>query len=338
MKSKIIAIFWAVIMIALGVVFLLQEAGMIDYHQLTGKIWVVIFAVFSGFFFLTYFLQGLREWYWLFPAFIFAALALIIGLSGTPLGEAINGAPVLLAITLPFLMAFLLEPRKAWWALIPAWVMLSLTLVILFKNSFSGNFIGAFVLYSIALPFLVVYLINRQHRWALIPFAILSVVGFIPLLGDLVSGETMGVIVMLLFSIPFFVVYFWSKTNWWALIPAGVFASVALVVLYSMFLQGVQYHNGFDPIGTALLLTGIGLTFGALWLRRAQQPTQWAKYPALALFGFAMLSLVLGQNLQLFWPVGLIAFGALILVLGLTRKSAAPVAPPEKVVEKGTKK
>jgi hypothetical protein len=326
MKSRITAIFWAVIMIAAGVLFLLQETGVIDYHQLPGTTWAVIFAVFSGFFFLTYFLQGVRAWGWLFPAVMCAALALIIGLSGTQLGDAISGAPVLLAIAIPFLVAFVLEPKKGWWALIPAWVMICLTLVVFFESSFSGNFIGAFVLYSIALPFLVVYLLDRTRRWALIPAASLAVLGTIPLLENFVSGETMGLVVMLLFSIPFFVVYLWSRNNWWALIPAGVFASVAVVILYTMFLQGIQSRRGFDPLGTAILLTGIGLTFGALWLRRATQPTDWAKVPALVLFSLAALSLVFGVNFDFYWPVALIIVGAVILVSGLIKKPVKPAA------------
>jgi hypothetical protein len=325
MKSRWITIFWALVMIAAGVVFMLREARVIDFDRFPPAFWAIGFAFLSGSFFLTYFLLGKRNWGWLFPATIFAALALIIGLSGTPLGDFISGAPIMLAVAIPFLVVFSFEPRKNWWALIPAWVMVCISLIILFEDRISGNFVGTFVLYSIALPFLVVYLMNRQHRWALIPFAALSVIGIIPLLEDFVDGEAMGVFVMFLFAIPFFVVYFWSKNNWWALIPAGVFASIALVVLYSMFLQGVQNRNGVDPLGTALLLTGIGLTFGGLWLRRAVHPTEWAKVPALLLLVLAMLTLVLGANFSLFWPVVLIAGGVIILLLGVLKKPVVDV-------------
>ena len=151
-----------------------------------------------------------------------------------PLGEALSGAPVLFAVAVPFLAAFFLAPKKNWWALIPAWVMLCLTCVVLFEDQISGNVIGSFVLYSIALLFLVAFLLDRTHRWALIPFEVLAVIGIIPLLEDLVNGEGMGLVVMLLFAVPFFVVYFWSKKKWWALIPVGVFSSVAMVVLHTL--------------------------------------------------------------------------------------------------------
>lgn len=327
MKSKWMAIFWAVVMIAAGVLFLLRETGVIQFERIPQNVGVIIFAVLSAFFFLTYFLEGVRNWGWLFPAFILASLALIIGLTGTSLGRTLSGAPVLLAVAIPFLVAFLFEPKKGWWALIPAWVMICLTLVVFFERRVSGNLIGAFFLYSIALPFLVVYLLDRTRRWALIPFASMAVLGTIPLLEGFVSGQAMGLVVMLLFSVPFFVVYLWSKSNWWALIPAGVFASIALVVLYSLFFKSFGTMRGFDPIGTALLLTGIGLTFGALWLRRATQPTEWAKVPALVLFALAALSVIFGSNSGFIGPVALIVVGAVILLSGLFKKPVAPAAP-----------
>lgn len=325
MKSKWMAIFWSIIMIAAGVLFLLRETGIVGFERIPRNTVVIIFTVLSAFFFLTYFLEGVRNWGWLFPATILASLAIILALTGTPLGRALSGAPVLLAVAIPFLVAFLLESRKSWWALIPAWVMLCLSLVVLLADRASGNIVGAFVLYSIALPFLIVFLLDRTRRWALIPFATLAILGTIPLLEGFVSGQVMGLVVMLMFAVPFFVVYFWSKINWWALIPAGVFASVALVILYSMFFKPSGNIRGFDPIGTALLLIGIGLTFSALWLRRAVQPTDWAKIPALVLFSLAALSLIFGVNISFYWPVTLIIVGAVILVSGLIKKPAKPV-------------
>ena len=106
MKSRWIAIFWSIVMITAGVVFLLRETGVIDFDQFPPAVWAFSFAILSGFFFLTYFLQGVRDWGWLFPATIFAALALIIGSSGTALGEFISGAPIMLAVAIPFLVVF----------------------------------------------------------------------------------------------------------------------------------------------------------------------------------------------------------------------------------------
>ncbi len=320
MKSRFIAIFWSIVMIVAGVVLVLQERGILDFDQLSANLWAIVFGVLSLFFFLTYFMEGVRNWGWLFPAVILAGIALILGLEGTQLGRILSGAPVLISIAIPFLVVFALEPRKNWWALILAWVMFAISLVVLFADKVDG-LIGTFVLYSIALPFLVVYLIDHSQRWALIPFAALSVIGLIPLLENFMGGRSLGLVTMFLFAIPFFVVYFWTKNNWWALIPAGVFTSIGLVVLLDYANIPISRGVGFNPVGTALLLCGFGLTFGALWLRRAAQPTEWAKYPALGLFAASALALLVGENLYLFWPVVLIAAGVIILLFGFFRRS-----------------
>jgi hypothetical protein len=321
MKSRWIAIFWSLVMIAAGVLFFLQEQGVIDFNFLPIRIWTLIFAVLSAFFILTYFLQGFQNWGWLFPATILGGIALTMGLEGTQLGDILTGAPILIGISIPFIVVFLLDKKTNWWALIPAWVMAAIALVVLFADRVEGNLIGAFVLYSIALPFLVVYLIDRTRRWALIPFAALGIIGLIPILDNFLNGEVMGLAVMFLFAIPFFVVYFWSKANWWALIPAGVFTSIGLVVLLNYSRLPIFLTSGFNSVGAALLLSGFGITFGVLWLRRAVQPTDWAKYPALGLFGAAVLFLLIGEKTQSIMPIILIIIGVVILFAPLYRKS-----------------
>ncbi len=321
MKSRWITIFWSLVMIAAGVIFFLQEQGIIDFNLLSTKIWALIFAILSAFFFLTYFLQGVRNWGWLFPSTILGGIALIMGLEGTQFGDILTGAPVLIGIAIPFVVVFFLDKKNNWWALIPAWVMTAIALVVLFEDQVDGNLIGTFVLYSIAIPFLVVYLIDRTRRWALIPFASLSVIGLIPLLENVMDSEALGFVVMFLFAVPFFVVYFWSKANWWALIPAGVFTSIGLVVLLSSYSVPIFHTSGFNSVGTALLLSGFGITFGALWLRRAVQPTDWTKYPALGLFAAAVMSLLIGEKTQSIWPIILIITGVVILFAPFYRKA-----------------
>lgn len=329
MKSRWIIIFWSVMMIAAGVIFMLREAGMIDFNLISTSVWMIIFAVLSTFFFLTYFLKGVRNWGWLFPAIILGALALIMALEGTIPGETLSGAIILFAIAIPFLVIFASEPKKHWWALIPAWVMAALAGVVLFEDQFSGNMIGTFVLYSIALPFLVIFLLDHDKRWALIPFGALAVIGLIPLLEETVSGDTLGMMVMFLFAIPFFVVYFWSKANWWAIIPAGVFTSIGLTVLLVNLPFAADQADGFGRMGSALLMAGIGATFGILWLKRESQGTGWAKYPAIGCFAVAVFAFLLGQNSNLLWPVVLIAGGVTIILLGIFRKPAEKGEKPK---------
>ena len=369
MKSRYITIFWGLVMIAAGAVFLLDAQGVIDLNLVSVPVVALIFGALSVFFFLTYFVQGIQNWGWLFPASVLAGIAVVIGLDGTALGNSLSGAPVLAGIALPFIVVFLLDAKKNWWALIPAWVLSAITFVVLFENRMGDDLVGAFILFSIALPFLVVfflntqknwwaiipacamgaialavllerylgddlmsalvlfgiavpflivYLLDRTRQWALIPFAAMSVIGLIPLMIGFFSDDMIGFVVMFLFAAAFFVVYFWSKTNWWALIPAGVFTSIGLTVLLDSYVfTGYGYHN----IYSAFLLTGFAITFGCLWLLRGKYPTDWAKYPALSLLVLAVLTLMIGGNNSILGPIFLIATGVVILLLSLLRKS-----------------
>jgi hypothetical protein len=330
MKSRWINIFWSVMMIAGGAIFLLREAGVVDFELFSNLTWAVVFGVLSAFFFLTYFLKGVRNWGWLFPAMILGALAAIVGLDSTVLGETLSGALILMAIAIPFLVVFAIDPKKNWWALIPAWVMSVLSAVVLFESRLSGNLVGTLVLYGIALPFLVIYLLDKNKRWALIPFGALTVVGIIPVLDEMMSGDMLGMVVMFLFAIPFLVVYFWSKKQWWALIPAGVFISIGLTVLLLNISLTNNWADGIERLAAAVMMAGIGATFGALWLKRESYATDWAKYPALGCFAVAVLAFILGQNSGLLWPVVLIAGGAGIIVWGFLKR---PVVKDEEVKE-----
>jgi hypothetical protein len=318
MKSKVMDIFWSIVLIAAGIVFLLRELGFIYFDTLSNTVWALIFAMLAAFFWLTYLLKGTAAWGWLFPAAIFSGIALVIGLEGTAVGEALSGAPILAAVALPFLAAYISDPKTRQWALIPAWVLSVLTVVVLVERFVSGELIGSLVLYSIALPFLVVFLQDRTRRWALIPFAVMAVVGTFPLLDMLISGDLLAVLVMLLLALPFFVVFFSTKNNWWALIPAGVFSSIALPLAVEA-LTGIPFPAG-------LLLAGMGLTFGLLWTMRASQPTAWAMFPAIGLLIAAGIVFFVESPSDIIGPLLLVVVGVVILLGSVIRKPS--VSPP----------
>lgn len=321
MKEKWVGIFWGFVLVLLGAYLLMYppQSFVIHADENAGR-WIVVFGVASLLFFTSYFLSGLRRWGWLFPATISGALALTIALGTAGVHNSYVGAPILASIAIPFAVAFAVEPRRNRWALIPMWIMGVLTVITILADWVVGELLGSLVLLSIAAPFLVVYLLNREQKWALIPASVLGVIGVIPLLTLRFDGEQMGALVMLLLALPFVGVYLFSRRNWWALIPAGIFMSISLGVLAA----GLQLA---EPVTARLvggiILSGWALVFLALWLRRAVLPTAWAAYPAI-LFGVLAVSAVIAGEAgpRYAWPLAIIVGGVLMLYRSYQRKPA----------------
>ncbi len=373
--KKTASLYWGIALILASAALLADRLGFIDFGKISNNAWVFIFGGAAILFLLSYILNGFKQWGWLFPTFICAALSLTLWLVTHNYEGAFLGAPILAGVALPFYVGYAFN-RKDWgllipawvltvltvmtlaadrvegtligalflfsaalpflvvflanqtrrWALIPAWVLFILGLITLLADRVSGNLIGALLMYAVALPFLIVYLMNRAHRWALIPAAVIALVGTFPLLDLLIGGDVMGAAVMFLFALPFFFVYFRWKDNWWALIPAGIFASIGLVVVITMFVPDNQ--DVWSGILTGILLLGFGVTFGLLWLRRAAQPTDWAKYPAVGLLAASLMALILGRNFQDYWAVILMVVGILLVVTSLLPKKPKEPTPP----------
>ena len=361
MKGKVSNIFWGLVLILISGLLLTRSLGILSFEIFSEQIWIWVFAVSSVAFFLSYFLDGIHKWGWLFPALICAALALTLAMATSGLEGSFLGVPILASIALPFYIGFAMErnrwgllipafvltvisvitliaetvrgewigalvlfsiglpflvvflrDRKKRWALIPGFILSALAVITLISSFANGDWIGALVLYAIAVPFMVIYFFDRSKRWPLIPASVLGIIGTIPLLSAITNGDLSGALVMFLFALPFFVIYFMSKDHWWALIPAGVFASIGLVGLLDLFFPTVG--ENISGLFTGVLFLGFGATFGALWLRRATQPTDWAKYPAVGLFTAALLAVILGNRFQDFWP-GMILLGIGIFMI-----------------------
>jgi hypothetical protein len=317
MKTKITSVFWGLILILGGALFLAVNLGYISGTSPT--FWMAVFAGLGGLFLITYFLNGVQHWGWLFPALILGALALTIGLSEAGVQDSLTAAPILVSVALPFVVAFALKPRERWWALIPAWVMLAVTGIVLLSDRLEGELMGTFVLYTIALPFFVVFFVNRANRWALIPGGILAVVGLFPLLATRLNGSLMGAAVLLLIALPFLLVFFWSRRNWWALIPAGILGGIGAGLL--LLGSGPEIESRANLMNGLMFIVW-AVAFGVLWLLRSSRPTAWAKYPAVVMAVIGVVILALGASTGIILPLLLVAGGLVILVVNLLPKKA----------------
>lgn len=369
MNTKWVNLFWGLLLILGGGLFLVQNLGYLD--EFTPLAWMYIMFGASALFLTTYFIAGVRHWGWLFPSSIFAGVATTIWMSEAGIDGSIAGAPVTAGIALPFLIVFALDIRKNWWAVIPAFVLGMITLVTIFADQTAGEWLAALILYAIALPFFVVFLTSpRTRQWALIPAYVLAAVGTIPPIADRVPGEMLGSYVMFAIALPFLAAYLWNRKNVWGLIVAFIMATVGLIplitltdftgevlgafVLFSIALPfwvvlifsrrnwwaaipaGILTSIGatallmgfwdFDDTGLALLNgamnLGISATFFLVWLQRETHPVDWAKYPAAAFLVFGLVAVLFGAEMNLYWPVLLIAVGLLVLFGNLRPKHA----------------
>jgi predicted membrane protein len=252
---------WGGLLVLLGVLALLQRS-----FGVSSWIWVIclaaagaVIAVING--------RNSGNRSGLIPAYVLWAIALLIAVTSFRIFRGTFIATFILsAIALPFLVIYVRD-RKQWWALIPAYVLLSVALMVgligirLRKNAA----IGTYVLWAIALPFLTVYLRDRKHWWALIPTYVLGSVGLmIGLIGLGILGNFLiPAYIMYAIALPFFVVYARNQKQWWALIPAGI-----MTALGSAFMIAAASRSMVVP--AVLILAGLWLVASRFFGRKAK--------------------------------------------------------------------
>jgi hypothetical protein len=322
MKSMIIKIIWGIILISLGGLVIAEQLGYVSYGTYVGQTCTIVFAVISAAFFLSYFLSGVRNWGWLFPALIFASVALTVSIILEKPDNPIIAFPFLLGTAIPFYVGYTLN-RRQWGLLIPAWALSVLPIIPSLSERINPDLLGSLVLYSIAIPFLVGYLVNQRRKWALIIATIFGFIGLFPLINTFIHGDIQGPVIMFLFTLTFLAIYSASKKNWWSLLPSGIFASIGLVALLNNLLPGYGYIMiGGYQIGVyrGVLFLGLAITFGILWRSRASQPTDWAKYPAIGFLVTSMLAFVLGKSFEGFLLAVIVLVIGVVMVLAVFLK------------------
>mgnify|MGYP001082246699 CR=1 FL=1 len=201
----------------------------------------------------------------LVPAYVLWAIALLIALTSMDvLRGTFIATFVLSAIALPFLVIYVRD-RKQWWALIPAYVLLAIALLVALTGIrlLREEAVATYVLWAIGLPFLAVYLSNRKQWWALIPTYVLGSLGLmIGLIGvGLLQNFMIPAYIMYAIAIPFFVVYARDQKQWWALIPAGILTAIG-----SSFLIAAAASSMLIP--AILILAGIWLVASQFFGRK----------------------------------------------------------------------
>jgi hypothetical protein len=231
MKSQVgkQSLIWGGLLVLFGVALLAET-----YTDLSAWAWVAILTV-AGLIAFGVYLTDRSDWGMLIPAYVMWAIAGLVALIELKvLQDEFVATYVLTAIALPFLVTFL-RRRAQWWALIPAYVLLVVGVMVPLTEAeiLSDVLVPVYILLAIAIPFFVVYARNRKLWWALIPAYVLLVIAvMIPLTeAEILSDLLVPAYILLAIAIPFFVVYARDRKLWWALIPGGILAVLGLSFL-----------------------------------------------------------------------------------------------------------
>ena len=170
---------WGGLLVILGTLFLLGQV----FPGLGAFLWGVIWAAAlgaGGIFMYGIYLSNRKQWWALIPAYVMWVVAgalVIFGMLPFLRGVLI-ASYVMFATGLPFLYVYIRD-NKQWWALIPAYTMCALGMLIPLMPILNGFQIAAAWHLAIAVPFLYVYLRNNKHWWALIPGGIMGTISLV---------------------------------------------------------------------------------------------------------------------------------------------------------------
>ena len=285
-------LFWGVLLIGAGLLVLAEQMGYTS--MFSPQVWMTVFAGIGLLGFVSYALSGWKQWGWLFPAGIFAGLAVIIALAEANVNSAAVGSPLFFGLLIPFAAAYLTDRSRNWWALIPGGVMLFLALTTLLVDRAGGEWVGAMFLLLIGLTFLFVYLNNRARTWALIVAYVFGVLSIAPMLAAFDEmAAYFGAVFLFAIALPFFILYVRSMENWWAIIPAGALSVVGVIT--AVAIAGLINNATSGGYVNAFMMGGLAVTFAVVWLRHAKP---WAKIVTIVLSALAVGSIFFATNSQ----------------------------------------
>ncbi len=182
-KSKLLfPIIGGFLLIAAGVVFLLNNLGVLDinWEMIIGP----IFAL-GGLVFLVVFILDTNDWWALIPGFVLIAIGVIIFMDQNleSVADLWSGAVFLGFLGLSFLLIYIFHTDQ-WWAIIPGGVLMTLAGVTLVPEEWVLG--GVIFFIGMAITFGLVYILPKPSgrlTWALYPAGILLLIGIMVYLG-----------------------------------------------------------------------------------------------------------------------------------------------------------
>ncbi len=249
MKPNFSSLFWGIALIIAGGFALASEMGYLN--GLSSFTWGFIFAAASALFFVAYFVNGIRAWGWLFPACIFAGLSAAIAVSIFPAAQ--NWIPTLVvgSVAVPFLAAYAID-RSRKWALIPAFILGSVSIIPPLDALHLGDLMGAFIVGMIGLPFIAAYFISPKTWWGILPGGIMVSIALMIGLDNTLHGDLAVAIMFLGWMLTFGIV--WKRqSREWAKYPAVVMGILACIMLLISVGLKTYWALGLIAAGIALI-------------------------------------------------------------------------------------
>ena len=172
-RSKKQGLVWGGLFIVFGVMALLETIT-----DLSAWIWVAVLVIGALAVYGIYATDQAEKWLLIISYALLIAVGLVTLITLDVLQDPLVATYVLLAVALPFLVAFLRD-RTRWGLLIPAYILLAVGVMVPLTELgvLDDNLTAAFILIAVAIPFFVVFLRNTKNWWALIPGGILAIVG-----------------------------------------------------------------------------------------------------------------------------------------------------------------
>jgi hypothetical protein len=252
-KPNFSSLFGGLALILAGGFALANEMGYL--RSLTAQTWALVFAAASALFFVTYFVNGIRAWGWLFPACVFAGLSATIMLFRVPAAQDWLPTLVVGSIAVPFIAAYALD-RSRTWALIPAFILGFIAFIPPLDHLLKGNGMGVFIVGMLGLPFIAASVISPKAWWGIIPGGILVSLALMILLGNTLPNGMSVAIMFLGWMLTFGLVWI-RQSKPWAKISAIVMGALAcLMFLISI---GLKTYWALGLIATGIALIALSL-------------------------------------------------------------------------------